>query len=145
MEKFYDRKNELELLGKIERQSENNACFTVLTGRRRVGKTALVKEFLKGKRGAYLFVVKASEPLLCREWQKILEEQLSLKIFGTVSSLSDLFAQVFEFSKSNHFALVIDEFQELENVNRSFFSSLQNLWDSAKDESKINLIVSGSV
>ena len=74
MEKFYDRKNELELLGKIERQSENNACFTVLTGRRRVGKTALVKEFLKGKRGAYLFVVKTSEPLLCREWQKILEE-----------------------------------------------------------------------
>ena len=145
MEKFYNRKNELELLGKIERQSENNACFTVLTGRRRVGKTALVKEFLKGKRGAYLFIVKTSEPLLCREWQKILEEQLSLKIFGTVSSLSDLFAQVFEFSKSNHFSLVIDEFQELENVNRSFFSSLQNLWDSAKGESKINLIVSGSV
>ena len=43
METFYDRKKELELLSQIEKQSEKNACFTVITGRRRIGKTELLK------------------------------------------------------------------------------------------------------
>lgn len=38
MEVFYDRKEELKLLGDIEQQSARSACFTVLTGRRRIGK-----------------------------------------------------------------------------------------------------------
>ena len=39
--KFYDREMELELLRQNEQQAERSAVFTVLTGRRRVGKTSL--------------------------------------------------------------------------------------------------------
>jgi Archaeal ATPase./Archaea bacterial proteins of unknown function. len=49
------------------------------------------------------------------------------------------------YSKKEHFVLIIDEFQDLQGINSSFFSRMQNSWDANKDESKINLIVCGSV
>lgn len=40
--KFYDRINELSILQENEQQSYHSAVFTVLMGRRRVGKTSLI-------------------------------------------------------------------------------------------------------
>ena len=40
--KFYDREKELELLRNSEAQAEKAASFTVLMGRRRIGKTSLI-------------------------------------------------------------------------------------------------------
>ena len=145
MEKFYDRVKELETLSQIEKQSEKNACFTVLTGRRRIGKTQLLKQFIKGKNSAYLFTSRSAEKTLCEQWQKTLEESIGLKIFGQVENLADLFEQIMSYSQTNHFTLVIDEFQDIEYVNKSFFSQMQNIWDSKKSSSKINLIVCGSI
>ena len=54
--KFYDRKKELKLLQDINEQSRNNACFTVMVGRRRIGKTALLLESVRGEKFLYLFV-----------------------------------------------------------------------------------------
>ncbi len=145
MEVFYDRVNEIKVLSQIEKQAEHNACFTVLSGRRRIGKTELLKHFIKDKKAAYLFTSRSSEKSLCTVWQKILEESIGLKIFGNIENLSDLFEQVMIFSQSNHFTLIIDEFQDIEYVNKSFFSQMQNIWDSHKSSSTINLIVCGSV
>jgi len=41
--------------------------------------------------------------------------------------------------------LIIDEFQELQFINPSIYSDMQNLWDSFKNESKMNLLLCGSV
>ena len=145
MEVFYDRKIELKALSEIESQSIKNACFTVLTGRRRIGKTTLLKKSIENKNNAYLFTTRNAEKELCKKWQKNLQESLGLKIFGQTESLSDLFEQLMIFSQSTHFTLVIDEFQDLEFVSKAFFSQTQNIWDSYKENSKINLIVCGSV
>ena len=145
MEVFYDRKKELESLSQIEKQSEHNACFTVITGRRRIGKTELLKHFISNKKGVYLFTSRSAEKTLCSQWQKSVEASLGLKIFGNIEKLSDLFEQIMLYSKDNHFTLVIDEFQDIEYVNKAFFSHMQNIWDSHKAKSKINLIVCGSV
>lgn len=145
METFYDRQNELKTLSQIEQQSQKNACFTVITGRRRIGKTGLLKHFITDKKSAYLFTTRSAEKILCGQWQKILEESLGLKIFGTLETLAELFEQIMLFSKENHFTLVIDEIQDIEYVNKAFFSQMQNIWDSNKASSKINLIVCGSV
>ena len=145
METFYDRKNEIELFSQIEQQSTDSACFTVLTGRRRIGKTQLLKHFISNKKSAYLFTIRSAEKTLCEQWQKIVEQGIGLKIFGKAESLSDLFEQIMIFSQTNHFILVIDEFQDIEYVNKSFFSQMQNIWDCYKSSSKINLIVCGSV
>ena len=52
--KFYNREKELEILQRNEEQSKQNAVFTVMTGRRRVGKTSLILRSLQGKDYAYL-------------------------------------------------------------------------------------------
>jgi len=50
-----------------------------------------------------------------------------------------------ELSKTRHFTLIIDEFQEFLYTNPSIYSDMQNIWDSKKGESKINLILCGSI
>lgn len=145
MNRFYDRKNELTALEQIENISQKTAQFTVITGRRRIGKTELLKKYIENKKNCYLFTSRSSEVLLCEQWQKILSEEVGLKIFGKITNLATLFEQIMEYSKQEHFILVIDEFQELQNINPAFFSQMQNIWDSNKKSSKMNLIVCGSV
>ena len=99
MEKFYGRKNEIQTLLQIEKQSKKTACFTVITGRRRIGKTELLKHFISDKKSAYLFTTRSAEKALCAQWQKTLEESIGLKIFGTVETLSELFEQIMFFFK----------------------------------------------
>ena len=89
--KFYDRINELSILQENEQQSYNSAVFTVLMGRRRVGKTSLITKSLEGKEYAYLFVSKDSEALLCQNFQRDLEQQIGLTIYGEVTRFKDLF------------------------------------------------------
>ena len=74
--RFYDRDAEIEILRENEKQAERNAVFTVLMGRRRVGKTSLVTNALEGRPFAYLFVSKDSEAMLCQKFQQTLQEQL---------------------------------------------------------------------
>lgn len=145
MEHFYDRTTELAALDQIDQQAKEYARFTLLTGRRRIGKTELLRHFIQDKKSAYLFVMRDSEADLCSQWQKTLEQSIGLKIFGTITSLTDLFEQIMIFSQDNHFILVMDEFQDLQFIAPSFFSKMQNLWDSYKSGSKINLIACGSV
>lgn len=143
MKKFYDRKNELKILEQIEKNSYSNAAFTIITGRRRIGKTALLKKFISTKKSCYLFTTRSSEPILCQQWQKELEQSIDLKIFGSITTLKELFEQIIEYSKQEHFILIIDEFQELQNINSSFFSHLQNIWTTAKIIQKSTLLPVG--
>jgi AAA+ ATPase superfamily predicted ATPase len=143
--KFYDRKAELEVLNENLIRSGNTACFTVLVGRRRIGKTALILESLKKQKHLYLFVSRQTEALLCAGFQEAAEKALGLRIFGTVKRFRDLFEQLLLFARDLPYTLVIDEFQELERVNPALFSEIQDLWDRYKDTAKINFIVSGSI
>lgn len=143
--KFYDRKHELALLQESASQSFESAVFTVLTGRRRVGKTSLVTQSLADEEFAYLFVSKDSEALLCQSFQKELETQLGLSIYGEVSKFKDLFEIVMREAQHRHLNIVIDEFQTLYKINPTIFSDIQNIWDRYKRTAKINLIVLGSI
>ena len=143
--KFYDRKHELALLQESASQSFESAVFTVLTGRRRVGKTSLITQSLADEEFAYLFVSKDSEALLCQSFQKELETQLGLSIYGEVSKFKDLFEIVMREAQHRHLNIVIDEFQTLYKINPTIFSDIQNIWDRYKRTAKINLIVLGSI
>lgn len=54
--KFFDRKEEIVILRKIRNNAEKNAQFTVLTGRRRIGKTSLVLKAYEDSPILYFFV-----------------------------------------------------------------------------------------
>ncbi|MDR0830157.1 MAG: ATP-binding protein [Prevotellaceae bacterium] len=142
---FYDRQNELETLAKIEAQSTENACFSVMIGRRRIGKTALLLRSFEKEKMLYLFVSRNSEAMLCSQFQQQATKDLGLQIYGTISNFRDLFEQLLMFAENNHFTLIIDEFQEFEHVNSAIFSDIQNLWDRYKDKIRLNFIVCGSI
>lgn len=143
--KFYGRKKELEILRLNEVQSKKTACFTVIVGRRRIGKTSLLLESVENQKYLYLFVSRKNEQLLCAQFQKEAQDALGLQIFGSMTAFQDIFEQLLIYSIKEHYTLVIDEFQELEYVNPAIFSDIQRLWDKYKDQAKINFIACGSI
>lgn len=143
--KFYSRKRELEILKLNEVQSKKTACFNVMVGRRRIGKTSLLLESVKNQKYLYLFVSRKNEQLLCSQFQKEAQEVLGLQIFGSITAFQDIFEQLLIYSTKENFTLIIDEFQEFEYVNASIFSDIQRLWDKYKDQAKLNFIACGSI
>ena len=143
--KFYDRQEEIAILRENERQAERSAVFTVLMGRRRVGKTTLLTTALEGRDYAYLFVSKDSEAVLCQKFQQTLEEQLGIHVYGSLTRFRDLFEVVMKESLQRHFTIIFDEFQTLYKVNPAIFSEMQDLWDRHHRDSHLYLIASGSI
>ncbi len=143
--KFYDRVDEMNVLLQNESQALSEATFTVLMGRRRVGKTSLLFHTFQGKTYAYLFVSKDNESMLCKKFQETLEQQLGLKIYGSVTRFKELFKIIMQESANRHFTLIFDEFQNFQKVNPSIFSDIQDVWDQYHTQSKINLIACGSI
>ena len=143
--RFYNREKEIKYFEEIWENSSNTAQMTIVVGRRRIGKTVLLKKVIENIPSVYLFVSKKSESLLCEEFIYEIENALQVKIFGEIKNVKTLFAYLMELSKSRHFTLVFDEFQEFFNINPSIYSDMQNSWDSGKDSSQINLILCGSM
>ncbi len=141
--KFYNREKELQNLRAIEEASKESSKMTVVVGRRRIGKTTLIKKAYSDR--VYLFVSKKNEALLCDEFVTIIQDVLGVKIFGEIKTFKELFEYLMELSRTKHFTLVIDEFQEFLHINNTVYSDMQNIWDSYKDSTKLNLVLSGSI
>lgn len=144
--KFYDRETEIQTLREIEDTSKDIAQMTVITGRRRIGKTTLIRHAYEKSESKmiYFFVARKSETLLCQELAESIRYILGEDL-GEFTSLSRLLRAILNMSKRRHFTLVFDEFQNLKFVNGALFSEIQNVWDENKDEAKINLVLCGSL
>lgn len=142
--KFYDREIETDTLRKIDETSKSYAQMTVVTGRRRIGKTTLIRHAFGSDEMIYFFVARKSETLLCKELADTVRDRLGEDL-GDFDSMARLFSAIMQIAKRRHFILVFDEFQNFKYVNESFFSDMQNIWDSNKDDARINLIVCGSL
>lgn len=134
----------MEALKGIETKSALFAQMTVVTGRRRIGKTALIRHAFGKIPFLYFFVARKSEAMLCEELCAIVREVLHEDL-GDFTSFARLFGAMMNLSKRVNFTLVFDEFQNVKYANETVFSDIQNLWDANKDESRINLVLCGSV
>ncbi len=143
--KFFDREKEISLLKEIRQRSLRNAQFTVLTGRRRIGKTTLIFKAFGEDNIIYLFVSRKSERDLCNGFGHEIEAKLGEPLLGNPDSFSEIFEYLMRLSSTRPLTVFIDEFQDFRYVNPSIFSDMQRIWDLYKDRSKINLIVGGSV
>ena len=143
--KFYNRELELAQLQQIERLSQQSAQMTFMIGRRRIGKTSLLLEAYKNSERLYFFVAKKNEALLCLEFIEEIKQKLQIPLFGELKTFKAVFGFLLEIAKTRQLTIIIDEFQEFNNVNASIFSDMQNLWDANKREAKINLLLCGSV
>ena len=142
---FIDRKREIKKLHEIDRLSCDVSQFTVISGRRRIGKTLLVQEAYKDTPFLYFFVARKTEQELCRSFVESLQANISFPIVGKVSKFAEIFTLVMEIAKTQHLILMIDEFQEFYHVNPAIYSEMQDIWDRNHKEAHINLIVCGSV
>ncbi len=143
--KFYDRQEEIAELRRIEQQAfTTHSRFTVVTGRRRIGKTSLIRRAFDQSTTAYLFVSRDNEAVIVKRFAQEVRESLGVFIPEGIVSFRDLFTTLMEAGKTMHFNLVIDEFQDFTYVNEAIFSHIQDVWDRYKDVSQVNLVVCGS-
>ena len=143
--KFYNRKQELQLLNQLDQQAQEVGVMTVLTGRRRVGKTILALEHVKSKYFLYLFVGRKEEHLLCQEFLEEIRKKFQVPIIGEIRYFKDIFSLLLEIAKKEKFTLILDEFQEFFQINPSVYSDVQKLWDLNKHAVKLQVIFIGSV
>ncbi|GHS89115.1 ATPase [Bacteroidia bacterium] len=143
--KFYNRENEIATLQQIEKSSKNVAQMTIVVGRRRIGKTELLKRAFTASPVLYFFVEKKTEFLLCEEFSQEIRLRLQEEIYGEIKTFKALFAYLIALSARRNFTLIIDEFQEFQKINPSIFSEIQNVWDANKDKSRMNLVLCGSI
>ncbi|MGN1246023.1 MAG: ATP-binding protein [Muribaculaceae bacterium] len=144
--KFYNREKELKQLAEIRQRSFNNhSQMTVVTGRRRIGKTKLILKSCEQSPTVYLFVGRNNEATLCHQFSAYVRQALDCYVPDSISSFVQLFEQIMVIGKTSSFNLVIDEFQEFFNINPSVFSGIQDVWDRYKDITHVNFIASGSV
>ena len=144
--KFYNRDKEIAELKRIGNLSfHDHSRMTVVTGRRRIGKTSLIMKNTENQPTVYLFVGRKNEATLCAEFIPVISRSLETFVPEGIQTFRSLFQFLMELASQRAFNLVIDEFQEFYNINESIFSDMQNIWDSYRKRTNMNLIISGSV
>ena len=109
---FIGREREMAELERRYRQA--GVGFPVIYGRRRVGKTRLLQEFIKGKRAVYFMATEQGEREQRHAFSMALREQLpETQLAGDFASWDDLFRYVTELARTQRLVLVIDEFPYL--------------------------------
>lgn len=144
---FFGRVEEVASLRRIREKALEAARMTVLTGRRRVGKTALVRQALDDAKLPYVHlpITRQPEVTLCEQLQAECEDVLHLGIHGTCRRFGELFKVLMAESVKRPFTLVLDEFQEFDRTNPGVFGDVQAIWDRYHMKSRMNLVISGSV
>ena len=146
--KFYGREEEIAILRKERELSHRQSRFTVVTGRRRVGKTELIDKALNDGTDDYLYLLfsRKNEKSLCRELLEAIEDQMGDRLppLGNPERVAQLLRELVKVSRTRPFTIVLDEFQEMDVVNSGFYGELQGIWDKAQHW-QLNLVVSGSV
>ena len=143
--RFFDRKNEITSLREIRKMSKDNAQFTVVTGRRRIGKTRLVWKAYEDEPILYFFVARKAEGDLCEDYQAEIENKLGIPTMGRAEHFADVFEFLMKLATDRPITLFIDEFQEFFRVNKSVYSDMQRIWDIYSPKARMNLVVCGSI
>ncbi len=117
----------------------------VILGRRRVGKTALINQFLEGKKAVFLATVDGSPRLNLENWSQSITESIKKTEPGSVfSSASSALEFLFRGSEAERIVLVIDDFPRADKVFGSLAEELRRLIDQYRSRSRMMLILSGS-
>jgi AAA+ ATPase superfamily predicted ATPase len=139
---FVNRKKELKALNDWWRVKLPQ--LIIIYGKRRVGKTELIKQFIKDKPAVYFLADKVGEKdnlkALSKSIGSFLKDSLLEK--NGFGDWYDLFAYLK--AKPERFILVIDEFPYLVETNKAISSVFQKGWDEYLKDAGLFLILSGS-
>ena len=141
---FLGREKEILVL---EKEYARDGGFVVIYGRRRIGKTTLIKQFIKSKTAFYFLATKEVESQSMKRFAGVIARTTGNSVLqkAAFSDWLDLFQAVADYKPNEKMVLVIDEFPYLVKVNDSFPSILQNAWDEILKDSNVMLILCGSL
>ena len=140
---FIGRENELNTLNRLYHSHKFE--FAVIYGRRGVGKTALINEFVKDKDNIFFTGVETNaKQNLDNLSRSIMEYNTGIVTGASFNNFQMALEHVFELAKTKKIVFVIDEYPYVARASKSLASTLQLLIDKNKDTSKLFLILCGS-
>lgn len=126
---FYCRDEELK---KMNRRFHSGKWeCVVIYGRRRVGKTALINEFCKGKKTIYFSALNASAQENLRALSKAIYQygHPDAESYPEYASFENAFGEISRLGSNERIVFVIDEYPYLAKADSSISSRLQHLID----------------
>ena len=147
MHSFVDREAELRAL---EREyTRTDASFVVVYGRRRVGKTELISQFIRNKRALYYLATEEPELQNLEGFQSVAADFLESDLLraARISRWEDIFREIARAcgAGDERAVIVIDEFQYLGRANPAYPSIFQRVWDTMLKDANVMLILCGSL
>lgn len=140
---FIGRAQELNTLNRL--YASDKFEFAVIYGRRRVGKTALINEFIGNKKAIYFIGVESNAKQNLENFsQRIIECNTGISASTSFASFQAALEYVFQMAETERIILAIDEYPYVARSSKSLASTLQLLIDKYKDTSKLMLILCGS-
>ena len=140
---FIGRERELTSLNTLYKTDKFE--FIVIYGRRRVGKTALINQFISDKKAIYFMGVESNEKQNLENFSKTILDYGSGMYKDTVFlSFQAALEHVFRLAEKERMILAIDEYPYVARSSKSLASTFQLLIDRFKEHSKLMLILCGS-
>ena len=141
---FHCRDKELYDLNR--RYNKGDFECIVVYGRRRVGKTALINEFCKGKPTVFFSALNASSQENLEALSKAIYEKdhPGAETAPVYPSFDAAFAEITRMAENERLVFVIDEYPYLAKANKSISSRLQHIIDHIWKDGKLYLILCGS-
>lgn len=145
MSRFIDRNDEFAVLEK--EYAASRSSLVILYGRRRVGKTALISEFIKNKHALYYLATEESEAQNKSSFREVAADYTGNPLLGqaTNATWKDIFQAILAQPSQQKKVIVIDEFQYFGKSNQAFPSIFQKIWDTMLKDANIMVILCGSL
>lgn len=145
MKHFVDRQQEMETLQR--EYARDGSALVVLYGRRRVGKTTLISQFIRDKKALFFLASEESEAQNRLTFQQKTAEFLNSDLLKNVEvkSWDVLFKAIMDGNFETKPVIVLDEFQYLGRANPAFPSVFQRIWEEILKERQVMVILCGSL
>ena len=145
MKQFVDRELEMETLqNEYER---DGSALVVLYGRRRVGKTTLISEFIKDKKALFFLASEEAEVQNRNAFKEKVAEFIDSDLLRSadIRSWDVLFNAIMDTPFESKPVIVLDEFQYLGKANPAFPSIFQRIWEEILKDRSVMVILCGSL
>ena len=145
MAEFIDRQEEIQTLKR--EYHRDGSSFVVIYGRRRVGKTTLISQFISDKNALFFLATEESEEQNRRMFKDRVAEFLDNTLLknADINNWDDIFKMLVDKTYESKLVIVIDEFQYIGRSNSAFPSIFQRIWEEILKDANVMVIICGSL
>lgn len=143
---FVDRVEEMAWLDKL--WDSGKAELVIIYGRRRIGKTALIAEWMRRRkpRAVYFVAEEESEKSMLERLSRVMAEELDDELLAErpFTSWRQVLTYLAREAKEDRLGLIIDELQYAVSATPELPSTIQAIWDHRLSKARAFLLLMGS-